>query len=164
MIELSGKTILVTGGSRGIGEAIVRTVSAAGADVLLHYGKNRAAAEAIRGEIGGDTVDGLAHHVDLQWLVLAGSIDRERARLRAVVTGQQADPEALVLSVGSDGSAGHVRAVLDEIDPGRQLLARFDVHRIAVLGNLRVEHILAVKLLRQLHEIRRIQRRVSAIA
>jgi len=52
MIELSGKTILVTGGSRGIGEAIVRTVSAAGADVLLHYGKNRAAAEAIQGEIG----------------------------------------------------------------------------------------------------------------
>jgi NAD(P)-dependent dehydrogenase (short-subunit alcohol dehydrogenase family) len=52
MIELSGKTILVTGGSRGIGEAIVRAVSAAGADVLLHYGKNRAAAEAIQDEIG----------------------------------------------------------------------------------------------------------------
>jgi len=52
MIELRGKTILVTGGSRGIGEAIVRAVSAAGADVLLHYGKNRAAAEAIQGEIG----------------------------------------------------------------------------------------------------------------
>jgi NAD(P)-dependent dehydrogenase (short-subunit alcohol dehydrogenase family) len=52
MIELSGKTILVTGGSRGIGEAIVRAVSGAGADVLLHYGKSRAAAEAIQGEIG----------------------------------------------------------------------------------------------------------------
>jgi len=52
MIELSGKTILVTGGSRGIGAAIVRAVSQAGAEVLLHYGKNRAAAEAIQGEIG----------------------------------------------------------------------------------------------------------------
>ena len=52
MIELSGKTILVTGGSRGIGAAIVRAVAAAGADVLLHYGKNRAAAEAVQGEIG----------------------------------------------------------------------------------------------------------------
>src|SRR5690348_4171576 len=52
MIELSGKTILVTGGSRGIGEAIVRAVSGAGADVLLHFGKSRAAAEAIQGEIG----------------------------------------------------------------------------------------------------------------
>lgn len=52
MIELGGKTILVTGGSRGIGAAIVRAVAGAGADVLLHYGKNRAAAEAIQGEIG----------------------------------------------------------------------------------------------------------------
>jgi NAD(P)-dependent dehydrogenase (short-subunit alcohol dehydrogenase family) len=52
MIELGGKTILVTGGSRGIGAAIVRAVAAAGAGVLLHYGKNRAAAEAIEGEIG----------------------------------------------------------------------------------------------------------------
>src|SRR5581483_4092534 len=52
MIELGGKTILVTGGSRGIGAAIVRAVAAAGADVLLHYGRNRAAAEAVQGEIG----------------------------------------------------------------------------------------------------------------
>ncbi|HEY1386800.1 MAG TPA: SDR family NAD(P)-dependent oxidoreductase, partial [Dongiaceae bacterium] len=52
MIDLSGKTILVTGGSRGIGAAIVRAVAAAGADVLLHYGKNRTAAEAVRNEIG----------------------------------------------------------------------------------------------------------------
>jgi NAD(P)-dependent dehydrogenase (short-subunit alcohol dehydrogenase family) len=54
MIDLSGKTILVTGGSRGIGEAIVRAVSAAGADVLLHYGRNRAAAEAVQNAIGRD--------------------------------------------------------------------------------------------------------------
>ncbi len=37
MIDLKGKTVLVTGGSRGIGEAIVRAVAAAGGDVLLHY-------------------------------------------------------------------------------------------------------------------------------
>jgi len=52
MIELGGKTILVTGGSRGIGEAIVRAVAAAGADVLLHYGRNRVAAEAVQRGIG----------------------------------------------------------------------------------------------------------------
>jgi ABC-2 type transport system ATP-binding protein len=43
-----------------------------------------------------------------------------------------ADRDALVISVGSDGSAGSVRAVLDEVDPGRQLLARFDVHRASL--------------------------------
>jgi NAD(P)-dependent dehydrogenase (short-subunit alcohol dehydrogenase family) len=52
MIDLRGKTILVTGGSRGIGAAIVRAVAAAGADVLLHYGRSRTAAEIIQDEIG----------------------------------------------------------------------------------------------------------------
>jgi 3-oxoacyl-[acyl-carrier protein] reductase len=52
MIDLNGKTILVTGGSRGIGEAIVRAVAAAGAKVLLHYGRSREAAEAIQKSIG----------------------------------------------------------------------------------------------------------------
>lgn len=51
MIDLRGKTVLVTGGSRGIGAAIVRAVAAAGANVLLHYGKSRAAAEAIQREV-----------------------------------------------------------------------------------------------------------------
>ena len=51
MIDLKGKTVLVTGGSRGIGEAIVRAVAAAGGDVLLHYGQSRAAAEAIQNAI-----------------------------------------------------------------------------------------------------------------
>jgi ABC-2 type transport system ATP-binding protein len=59
-----------------------------------------------------------------------GAYETLRESLGTRVT--QADPEALVLSVGSDGSAGHVRAVLDEIDPGRQLLARFDVHRASL--------------------------------
>jgi 3-oxoacyl-[acyl-carrier protein] reductase len=52
MIDLKGKTVLVTGGSRGIGEAIVRAVAGVGAKVLLHYGKSRGAAELIRKSIG----------------------------------------------------------------------------------------------------------------
>ncbi|MDX0482387.1 SDR family oxidoreductase [Sinorhizobium medicae] len=52
MIDLRSKTVLVTGGSRGIGESIVRAVAAAGAKVLLHYSKSGRAAETIRREIG----------------------------------------------------------------------------------------------------------------
>lgn len=52
MIDLSGKTVLVTGGSRGIGEAIVRTCAAAGAKLLLHYNRNGAAAETVRDAVG----------------------------------------------------------------------------------------------------------------
>src|SRR5690349_8016208 len=52
MIDLKGKTILVTGGSRGIGAAIVRALAEADAKVLLHYSRSREAAEAIQVAIG----------------------------------------------------------------------------------------------------------------
>ena len=52
MIDLSGKTILVTGGSRGIGAAIVRVLAAAGAEVVLHYGQSQAEAQKVAREAG----------------------------------------------------------------------------------------------------------------
>jgi ABC-2 type transport system ATP-binding protein len=38
------------------------------------------------------------------------------------------DRERRTLSVVTDGSAAHVRALLDELDPGRRLIDRFTVH------------------------------------
>lgn len=46
-LDLAGKTILVTGGSRGIGAAIVRTLLDSGAAVALHFANNVAAAENV---------------------------------------------------------------------------------------------------------------------
>src|ERR1700739_4155163 len=65
MIILNGKVILVTGGSRGIGAVTVRTLVAAGADVVLHYGRSRADAERVAAEcppgrcqlLAGDLMD-----------------------------------------------------------------------------------------------------------
>ncbi len=37
MAELSGKIVLMTGASRGIGAAAFKSAIAAGADVILHY-------------------------------------------------------------------------------------------------------------------------------
>ncbi|RMB12083.1 SDR family NAD(P)-dependent oxidoreductase [Eilatimonas milleporae] len=45
MHDLSSKTILVTGASKGIGAAIVRKLGATGAHVVAHYGSDRAGAE-----------------------------------------------------------------------------------------------------------------------
>lgn len=53
MFDLKGKTILVTGGSRGIGAEIVKAVAAQGASVLLHYASNKKAAEATAKAAGG---------------------------------------------------------------------------------------------------------------
>ena len=46
-MDLSGKVILVTGGSRGIGAGIVRELLAAGADVIVHYNRGESEARAV---------------------------------------------------------------------------------------------------------------------
>ena len=56
MIDFTGKTILITGGSRGIGAATVRQVIAHGGKVLIHFGSNRTAAEALAREVGETSV------------------------------------------------------------------------------------------------------------
>src|SRR6188472_1212771 len=51
MIDLSGKAAVVTGGSRGIGRAIVLRLATQGADVAFSYRGNAAAAEATAEEV-----------------------------------------------------------------------------------------------------------------
>ena len=55
-MQLSGKRALITGASRGIGEAIARTFSAAGAEVIIHYNRNKERAEQIAAELSAETI------------------------------------------------------------------------------------------------------------
>lgn len=50
MLNFSGKNVLVTGGSRGIGAATVRAFANAGANVAFNYNKNYRAAENLKKE------------------------------------------------------------------------------------------------------------------
>jgi NAD(P)-dependent dehydrogenase (short-subunit alcohol dehydrogenase family) len=51
MSNLSGKTALITGASRGIGRASALALAKAGAQVLVHYGNSEMEAEAVVAEI-----------------------------------------------------------------------------------------------------------------
>jgi NAD(P)-dependent dehydrogenase (short-subunit alcohol dehydrogenase family) len=51
MEKLFGKTALVTGASRGIGRASALALAACGAQVLVHYGRGAAEANAVVAEI-----------------------------------------------------------------------------------------------------------------
>jgi NAD(P)-dependent dehydrogenase (short-subunit alcohol dehydrogenase family) len=62
MPSLNGKTALVTGASRGMGRASALALAAAGAQVLVHYGRGAKEAEAVVAEIrkGGGRADAIA--------------------------------------------------------------------------------------------------------
>ncbi|HEY7561738.1 MAG TPA: 3-oxoacyl-ACP reductase family protein, partial [Gaiellaceae bacterium] len=56
--SLEGKVALVTGGARGIGEAISRELARAGARVAVGYRSGQEAADAVAAEIGGTAIQG----------------------------------------------------------------------------------------------------------
>lgn len=51
-IDLTGKTILVTGASRGIGRSVAEGLADAGGTVAAHFNENRGAAETLVADIG----------------------------------------------------------------------------------------------------------------
>ena len=65
MVDLSGKTAIVTGGTRGIGAEIVRTLARQGADVALNYRKSADEAERMVSELEAMGRKGLAVQADV---------------------------------------------------------------------------------------------------
>ncbi|HNP63262.1 MAG TPA: SDR family NAD(P)-dependent oxidoreductase [Woeseiaceae bacterium] len=53
LLDLAGETVLVTGASSNIGQAIAARLASAGAAILAHYNSNEAAVQALLGRIGG---------------------------------------------------------------------------------------------------------------
>ena len=64
MFELKGYAAIVTGGARGIGRAIALSLADAGADVLITYKGNTAAADAVVAEIAAKGRKAIAMQAD----------------------------------------------------------------------------------------------------
>lgn len=84
MFDLSGKTALVTGSSRGIGRAIALGLARQGTDVVIHFHSNEAAAREVQSEIealgrrafvfGADARDGDA--LKVLWMDATSALGR----------------------------------------------------------------------------------------
>lgn len=91
-LDLSGKNILVTGGTRGIGRAIVEAANAAGANVAFTYRSSSETAEQLVQDLGGDD-RALALQAD------AASADDAAAAVQAV-TEKWGTIDGLVVNAG----------------------------------------------------------------
>ncbi|RBQ17986.1 ABC transporter [Spongiactinospora rosea] len=80
--------------------------------------------------IADGTADDLKRQVSAQRLDLVMADPAAYSAATGALGGRVAhgDPVKLTLSVATDGSAAHVRAVLDEVDPGRGAVRTFGVH------------------------------------
>ena len=110
MPNLAGKTALVTGASRGLGRASALALARAGAQVLIHYGRGEAEAEAVVAEIrqGGGRADKVA--ADLR----APNAPHALAELVRSIIGDRLD--ILVANAGVSKSATIENTTVEDFD------------------------------------------------
>jgi 3-oxoacyl-[acyl-carrier protein] reductase len=110
MSNLSGKTALITGASRGIGRASALALAKAGAQVLVHYGTSETEADAVVAEIRGS--GGRAEKVGADLRQPDGPHILAK-RVRAIV-GDRLD--ILVANAGISKSASIEDTTLEDFD------------------------------------------------
>jgi 3-oxoacyl-[acyl-carrier protein] reductase len=104
LFDLSGKSALVTGGSRGIGRAISLALAAHGARVAVNYASNAAAADATVAEIGKDNAIAVPGDVS-DPAAAAGLVDATVAafgRIDILVNNAGVTADDLILRMSED--------------------------------------------------------------
>jgi 3-oxoacyl-[acyl-carrier protein] reductase len=110
MLNLAGKTALVTGASRGIGRASAVALAAAGAQVLVHYGRGAKEADDVASEIrrAGGRADATAAD-----LAAADGPHKLAKQVRTIV-GDRLD--ILVANAGVSKAAGIEETTVEDFD------------------------------------------------
>src|ERR1700738_1856272 len=110
MPNLTGKTALVTGASRGIGRASALALAAAGAQVLVHYGRGADEADGVVAEIrkAGGRADAVA--ADLE----KADGPHKLAKLARDVVGDRLD--ILVANAGISKTATIEDTTIEDFD------------------------------------------------
>ena len=110
MPSLTGKTALVTGASRGMGRASALALAAAGAQVLVHYGRGAKEADAVVAEIrkAGSRADAVAAD-----LAAADGADKLARQTRSII-GDRLD--ILVANAGVSKSAAIEATTVEDFD------------------------------------------------
>src|SRR5215470_2815478 len=110
MTTLLGKTALVTGASRGIGRASALALAAAGAQVLVHYGRGAKEADGVVAEIRKAGGRGDAVTADLE----RADGPHKLAKLTRDIVGDRLD--ILVANAGVSKSATIEDTTIEDFD------------------------------------------------
>ena len=128
-IDLTGKRILITGASRGIGLAAAQLLGQAGAKVAIHYGKSADSAEKLAKELNNGS---FAIQADL-------ANPQEVMQLFEQATKQLGGLDVLVnnagIAISSDDAGENDQWLADW-----QMTMRVNVDASALLGKMAVQH------------------------
>ena len=102
-VDLSGKTAVIVGASGGLGEAMARALSDAGAALAL-VGRNREKLEALAAELGGESAVFTADLLD----------EGDVAKLKDDVVARFGAPQILINSAGTNMRKTLVEFTLEE--------------------------------------------------
>lgn len=133
MTDFQGKAVLVIGGSRGIGAAIVRRFAGDGADVTFTYAGSKDAADTLAKEIGAKAVksDAGNRNDTIATVKAAGALDVLVVNAGTLVMGDplETDPDAVDRMIDINVRAPYHAAV----EAARQMR---DGGRIIIIGSV----------------------------